>query len=190
MVKSKEIAKVAYHEAGHIVIAWLSHLPIGKKGVCIKPDPKQRGKFIGNSDISRPDPDDLNKTDACLYMLFAGLLSEKLFLDSIHSDDHLDTNLGAENDYEKKIKNIFAERNPEGLNGIKFIKEQFERYEPVVKELLSKCEIWNAVKLVAEELIEKHHLKKSELYEIMEKLSLGRIKLTGDLICQLDKPYP
>jgi hypothetical protein len=171
----EEELRAAYHEAAHIIMAWRYYLSIGEDGVWIKPDPKRRGKFIGECDISRPDSGDLNRTDFCLYMLFAGFLSENKLLCSINSTDQLDTRLSAEDDC-KKINNIFEEQNQMWNHEIKY-----RKYKQCVIDLLDKQEIWNAVKVVANKLIEKRHLKKPELYEIMNKLSLRRINLTGDL---------
>lgn len=158
--KVKEEWKTAYHEAGHAVVGWLYNLPFGENGIYIKPESDP----MGCCDISKPD--NFEKEDGYLYMLFAGSLSAKRFLRTIGSD--LDFWWGEID--EKLINEIFEERNYGGLHNL-----EFTRYERKVDNLLDNVEICNAVKIVAKELIKRRSLKPGEFNRIMEELHLTRI---------------
>jgi len=176
---TSDIKTSAYHEAGHIVIAW--HYGRSIKNASISKGDKKRGKaniirLYGN--LPNIPNHELEKE---MDIILGGIAAEEQisnkkelkpewggtdYPDAVEIAIEWSKKTGRELD-DKYLKD--QEMEVDGITGIFFQQEFFDEFGGNVRELISRLHIWKCIEAVAEALLKQSELGREDILSIISK---------------------
>jgi hypothetical protein len=153
-------ATVAYHEAGHAVVAWRLRIPLRRAGVTIVPDGDAAGscshrKIVGH-DIEWDSSDRIVfRAERLAQICLAGGIAQRRYCAQSVRRHHTDSDRSEAIDV---MIHLASGRELEVWLKLLYIRTE---------NMLANQDVWRAVQLLAEALVERKTIRAKEATEIM-----------------------